>query len=65
MRYYSTNKIAPSVGLNDAVIDGLAPDRGLYMPNKIPRLSIEFFENIQSMNLQEISFAVADALWLR
>lgn len=63
MRYYSTNKIAPSVGLNDAVIDGLAPDRGLYMPNKIPRLSIEFFENIQSMNLQEISFAVADALF--
>ena len=63
MRYYSTNKIAPSVGLNDAVIDGLAPDRGLYMPNKIPRLSIEFFENIQNMNLQEISFAVADALF--
>ena len=63
MRYYSTNKIAPSVGLNDAVIDGLAPDRGLYMPNKIPLFPAEFFKNIQNMNLQEISFAVADALF--
>lgn len=63
MRYYSTNKSAPYVALSEAVIDGLAPDRGLYMPEKIPVLPAEFFQNIQKMSLQELSFVVADALF--
>lgn len=63
MIYYSTNKLAPSVGLSDAVVNGLAPDRGLYMPEYIPILPVSFYENIQNLSLQEISYVVADALF--
>ena len=32
MKYYSTNRQAPEVTLSEAVVKGLAPDKGLYMP---------------------------------
>ena len=60
MKYYSTNKDAPQVQLEDAVIKGLAPDKGLYMPENIHRLPDAFFHNIQDMTLQEIAFVVAN-----
>ncbi|MBO5846467.1 MAG: hypothetical protein J6Q71_02995, partial [Bacteroidales bacterium] len=34
MKYYSTNKNAPLASLQEAVVKGLAPDRGLYMPER-------------------------------
>ncbi len=63
MRYYSTNKIVSDVALEEAVIKGLAPDKGLYMPNKIKKLPAEFFENIDKLSFQEISYRVADAFF--
>lgn len=59
MRYYSTNRQAPEVTLAEAVIKGLAPDKGLYMPEQIKPLPQEFFDHIQDMTLQEIAFEVA------
>ena len=35
MKYYSTNKQAPYASLEDAVVKGLASDKGLYMPESI------------------------------
>ena len=35
MKYYSTNKNAPDATLEEAVVKGLAADRGLYMPAEI------------------------------
>ena len=35
MKYYSTNKKAPMATLHEAVVKGLAGDRGLYMPEGI------------------------------
>ena len=32
MQYYSTNKQTPPASLEEAVVKGLAPDKGLYMP---------------------------------
>ena len=32
MKYYSTNKQAPYASLEEAVVKGLASDKGLYMP---------------------------------
>ena len=32
MKYYSTNKQAPMASLQEAVVKGLAADRGLFMP---------------------------------
>lgn len=63
MRYYSTNKIVSEVSLQEAVIKGLAADNGLYMPNKIEKLPREFFEEIDKMSLQEISYHVANAFF--
>jgi threonine synthase len=63
MKYYSTNKSAPEADLGKAVIDGLAPDRGLYMPEKIFALEGEFFEQIDKLTLQEIAYRVADNLF--
>ena len=61
MKYYSTNKIVSDVSLEEAVIKGLAADKGLYMPNSIKKLPAEFFEEIENMSFQEMSYRVADA----
>jgi len=63
MKYYSTNKIAPSVSLEEAVVRGLASDKGLYMPQHINMLPQSFFDEIQTLSLQEMSFRAADALF--
>lgn len=59
MKYYSTNHTAQSVSLEEAVIKGLAPDKGLFMPEIINRLPKCFFDNIDSHSLCEIAYTVA------
>ena len=63
MQYYSTNNTATRESLETAVVKGLATDRGLYMPTSIRPLPQEFFDNIQDMSLQEISFRVAECFF--
>ena len=63
MQYYSTNGKAPRASLEKAVIRGLAEDRGLYMPERIPVLPQEFYDNIQTMTFHEIATAVAQAFF--
>lgn len=63
MKYYSTNGIVSNVSLDEAVKKGLAADKGLFMPEKIKQLPQEFFEQIDTMNLQEIAFRVAEAFF--
>ncbi len=63
MKYYSTNRQAPEVSLSEAVIKGLAPDKGLYMPEKINPLPASFFDKIQDLSLQEVAFEVAKAFF--
>lgn len=63
MKYYSTNKQAPLATLHEAVVRGLAPDRGLYMPEEIRPLPKEFFDNIDRMTFQDIAYAVADGFF--
>lgn len=63
MKYYSINKTSPATSLQDAVIKGLAPDKGLYMPEIIKRMPDDFFNNIQDMSFQEISYEVAKAFF--
>ncbi len=59
MQYYSTNGKAPLATLEEAVVRGLAPDKGLYMPQEIRPLPQEFFDNIENMSFQEMSYQVA------
>ena len=63
MKYYSTNKKAPLASLHEAVVKGLAPDKGLYMPEKIKKLPQDFFDNIENMSFQEIAYRVADCFF--
>ena len=63
MQYYSTNNPTTRESLETAVVKGLATDRGLYMPTAIRPLPQEFFDNIQGMSLQEISFRVAECFF--
>ena len=63
MRYYSTNKQASTVNLEQAVLKGLAADKGLYMPEKISILPNDFFENISEMTFREMALTVASAFF--
>ena len=56
MNFYSLNKKAPDVSFKDAVIKGIAPDKGLYFPESITPLPDSFFENIETFSNQEIAF---------
>jgi len=56
MNFYSLNKKAPDVSFKDAVIKGIAPDKGLYFPDRITPLSNRFFDKIETLSNQEIAF---------
>ncbi len=56
MLYKSLNKIADKVSFEEAVIKGLAPDKGLYFPESITPLSDDFFQNIQNYTNEEIAY---------
>lgn len=49
--------------LHEAVVKGLAGDRGLYMPESIERLPQSFYDNIDKMSFQEIAYTVAQAFF--
>ncbi|MCI1780161.1 MAG: threonine synthase [Bacteroidales bacterium] len=59
MKYYSTNGKSPKVSLKEAVVMGLAPDGGLFMPERIEHFEDSFFYDIRNMSFPEISFEVA------
>jgi threonine synthase len=56
MNYYSLNKKAPKTSFKDAVIKGLAPDKGLYFPESITPLPKSFFNQIDSLSYNDIAF---------
>ena len=56
MKYYSLNHNAPKVSFKEAVIQGLATDKGLYFPETITPLPQDFFDNIQNLSNEEIAF---------
>ncbi|RMB56911.1 threonine synthase [Dokdonia sinensis] len=56
MKYYSLNKKAPAVTFDEAVIRGIAPDKGLYFPESIPKLPVSFWENIEHLSKDEIAY---------
>ena len=63
MNYYSTNHQSPDATLEEAVVKGLAPDRGLYMPYSIKELSPSFYAGIDALGFQDIACRVADAFF--
>ncbi|MEN3324030.1 threonine synthase [Mariniflexile soesokkakense] len=56
MNYYSLNHKAPNSTFKNAVIKGIAPDKGLYFPDTITPLPKAFFDNIDNLSYSEIAF---------
>jgi len=56
MRYYSLNKQAPVTTFKEAVVRGLAPDKGLYFPESIAPLPNSFFDTIETLSNEDIAY---------
>jgi threonine synthase len=56
MKYFSLNHNAPNVSFEEAVVRGIAPDKGLYFPEITDPLSDEFFEYIEKYSNNEIAY---------
>ena len=59
MLYYSITNPNNTATLEQAVTRALAPDGGLYVPQKLPLLPKAFLRNMSAMTLQELAYAVA------
>lgn len=62
MKFYSTKQQTPTVSLREAVLKGLPADNGLFMPERIPTLPNDFFENLENLSFQQIAYRVASNL---
>ena len=56
MQYYSLNNKSHKVNFQTAVVEGLAPDRGLYFPETITPLPDSFFANIEKLTHEDIAY---------
>lgn len=62
MPYISTNHNSPTVSLTEAIQRSIAPDGGLYLPERIPQVPGAFIRNSMEMTLREIAYAVTATL---
>jgi threonine synthase len=60
MKLYSTRNNDLVVNVQRAVLEGLAPDRGLYMPSTIPVLDDSFLNSLSQMSFVEIATEVSE-----
>lgn len=58
MNYYSLHHKSPKSTFKNAVVNGIAPDRGLYFPESVTPLSKEFIANIGDYSNHKIAFEV-------
>ena len=60
MKFYSTNNKTVLTSLKDAVLQGLAADNGLYMPESIPSMPRNFFQELHEKDFRQIALEVAE-----
>lgn len=58
MLYYSTGKNSPTVDFRQATINGQAPDKGLYFPEQIPKLSDDFLQRLPNISRAQLAYEV-------
>ncbi len=56
--YYSTNRQAEPVTFREALLRGLAPDKGLFMPQEIPTISAKEVDDLSHKEYYEIAFTI-------
>jgi threonine synthase len=62
IQYYSTNLKAPNVSFREALLKGLAPDGGLYMPLHLPQLDPRELEALSGTTYPELASAILGRL---
>jgi len=60
IKYYSTNRNSELVSFKEALLNGQAPDKGLYMPNYIPEISLPEIRLMKDMPYWEVAFNVTN-----
>jgi len=58
MNYFSLNQSSPIASFKQAVVNGIAPDRGLYYPESITPISQDFIDHISEYSNEEVAFEV-------
>ncbi len=58
VKFYSTNLKAPEVSFRGAILQGQAPDRGLYMPKEIPQFSAKELSAMKGQAYSALAFVV-------
>src|ERR1700760_333903 len=56
--FHSTNRQSPPVNLREAFLAGQAPDRGLYFPDKFPRIKPDEMAAFSHLPYNEVAFRV-------
>jgi len=62
IKYYSTNLKSPEVSFSEALLKGLAPDGGLYLPSSLPLVSARELESLSSKEYHEIAFIILNKI---
>jgi threonine synthase len=58
LKFFSTNGQSPSADFREALLAGQAPDKGLYMPERIPQIPAEVIAQFYEMSYREIAYHV-------
>jgi threonine synthase len=56
--FYSTNHKSPSLSFRDALLQGQAPDKGLYLPVSVPQIDADIINSFTGKPYHEIAFEV-------
>jgi len=56
MKYYSLSNPTIKTNFENAVVNGIAPDRGLYFPEEIPSLDASFIKELPQLSLPEMAY---------
>ncbi|MBT5485331.1 MAG: threonine synthase, partial [Gammaproteobacteria bacterium] len=58
MRYISTRGKSPAQSFEEALLTGLAPDGGLYIPETVPQVSREQMQSWKNLGYAELAFEI-------
>lgn len=62
LEFYSTNHEAPKTNIRDAILTGQAPDKGLYMPKNIPKITDGELASLRDMDYYEQAVLITSKL---
>ena len=62
MLFHSTNYNSPEVDFTTIILNGQALDKGLYMPNDIPKLKSEYISSFSEYSFQEIAVKILESI---